>query len=112
MMPPAPNLTRTVVRLRNKIERTDDALMALLVRRVELARQVGRAKERAGLPMLDPAREARVVRWAAARARELGIPQESVRALFWGIIAMCRNEQVRETRAPARRATRRTSPNA
>lgn len=108
MITTAANVSRTVARLRNKIERTDDALMALLVRRVGLARQIGRAKERAGLPVLDTAREARVVRWAAARARDLGIPQESVRALFWGIIAMCRSEQVRHLSSASGKSSRKS----
>lgn len=104
-MPPISKSAQAVARLRARIERTDDGLMSLLVRRVDLARQVGRAKGKAGMPLLDHAREARVVRWAAARARELGMPQESVRALYWGIIAMCRNEQLDGSRAVPRRGT-------
>lgn len=79
--------------LRRRVERTDDALLTLLVRRTRLARQIGRAKARSGLPILDPAREAKVVRRAAARARELGLPVEDVRVLFWQVIALCRAEQ-------------------
>jgi chorismate mutase len=81
--------------LRKRVERTDDAILALLVERAALARRIGAAKEASGRPVLDPAREARVVRRAAARARELGLPPEPVRALFWDIIAMCRAEQLR-----------------
>jgi chorismate mutase len=84
--------------LRSKIEGTDDAILGLIVKRAELARKIGAAKKRAGLPVLDPAREAQVVRRAAARARELGMPGEGVRVLFWQIIALCRAEQL-----PARR---------
>jgi chorismate mutase/prephenate dehydratase len=80
--------------LRARIERADDAMLALLVRRARLARQIGVAKQRAGLPVLDPAREAAVVRRAAARARELGLPAEEVRTLFWQVIALCRAEQL------------------
>ena len=100
---------QSIARLRERIERTDDALLSLLLRRATLARQVGRAKERAGLPLLDPVREARVVRRAGARARELGMPPEAVRALFWGIIAMCRSEQVRDPQAVASRTSRPTA---
>jgi chorismate mutase/prephenate dehydratase len=91
--------------LRGRIERADDALLALLVRRARLARQVGVAKQRAGLPVLDPAREAAVVRRAAARARKLGLPAEEVRRLFWQVIALCRAEQL--PRSAATRGARR-----
>jgi chorismate mutase len=80
--------------LRAKIEGTDDAILGLIVKRAELARKIGAAKKRAGLPVLDPAREAQVVRRAASRARELGMPNEEVRTLFWQIIALCRAEQL------------------
>jgi hypothetical protein len=30
----------------------------------------------------------------AAQARELGMPGEEVRSLYWSIIALCRSEQV------------------
>lgn len=80
--------------LRVRIEKTDDLLLALLQRRMRLARAIGAAKLEAGLPVLDPAREARVVRRVATRARELGMPSEEVRSLFWNIIALCRSEQI------------------
>ena len=92
--------------LRARIERTDDALLVLLQRRMRLARAIGGAKLEAGLPVLDPAREARVVRRAATRARELGMPSEEVRSLFWSIIALCRSEQLLARRAPAGEARR------
>lgn len=81
-------------RLRLKVEKTDDAILALLSRRMRLAREIGAAKEAASLPVLDPAREAKVVRRTAARARELGMPAEEVRSLFWGIISLCRTQQI------------------
>lgn len=81
-------------RLRAKVEQTDDAILALLSRRMKLAREIGEAKEAAQLPVLDPAREAKVVRRTAARARALGMPAEEVRSLFWGIISLCRTQQI------------------
>ncbi len=92
--------------LRARIEKTDDVLLALLQRRMKLARAVGKAKLAAGLPVLDPAREARVVRRVATRARELGMPAEEVRSLFWSIIALCRSEQITSRVASARRTAR------
>lgn len=80
--------------LRARIEKTDDAILGLLKQRMGLARAIGVTKAASGLPVLDPAREARVVRRAAARAGELGMPAEEVRSLFWSIIALCRSEQM------------------
>lgn len=94
--------TPAIDSLRIRIEKTDDLLLALLQRRMRLARVIGNAKHAAGLPVLDPAREARVVRRVAVRARELGMPAEEVRSLFWNIIALCRSEQInaRTARSP------------
>ncbi len=97
--------TGALRRARAQIEKTDDAILALIVKRVGLARRIGHAKAAAGLPILDPSREAAVVRRAAAQARVLRLPVEDVRALFWAIIAMCRGEQAAHPRS-ARRTPR------
>ena len=81
-------------RLRRQIEGTDDALLGLIAQRVRLAREIGQHKHRARMPVLDPAREARVVRRIATQARELGLPGEEIRSIFWSIIALCRSEQI------------------
>jgi chorismate mutase len=83
-----------LARLRRQIEVTDDAILALIAERMRLARAIGDVKRRAGMPVLDPLREARVIRRMAAQARELGMPGEEVRSLYWSIIALCRSEQV------------------
>ena len=92
----------TLERLRARIEKMDDAMLALLKKRMRLARTIGAEKAAAGMPVLDMAREARGVRRAAARARELGMPAEEVRSLFWNIIALCRSEQIQARRAAGR----------
>ena len=88
--------------LRGRIEKTDDTILGLLKKRMGLARMIGVTKAAAGLPVLDPAREARVVRRAAARARALQMPAEEVRSLFWSIIALCRSEQIQARITAAR----------
>lgn len=89
--------------LREEVEATDDRILALIRKRMDLARAIGAAKDAAGLPVLDPVREARVVRRVATQARALAMPAEEVRSLFWGIIALCRSEQVTARRgAPGR----------
>lgn len=85
-----------LARLRVAIEEVDRALIRLLARRLELAREVGVVKRAAGRPALDPAREAAVVRRASEMAREEGAPEEGVRYLFWQIIGMSRRVQLIE----------------
>jgi chorismate mutase len=45
------------------------------------------------MPVLDPGREAQVVRGAVERARELGLDEEMTRDIFWRIIAAARSAQ-------------------
>jgi chorismate mutase len=82
---------------RIEIERVDQAIVALLQQRVRLAREVGRLKSGAGLALFDPAREAAVVRRAAAQARDDGISEDGIRQIFWQVIGLCRRAQVGES---------------
>lgn len=79
--------------VRAEIVAVDDALVELLARRLSLAREIGSIKRQLGLPVMDPAREAEVVRRAAAFARERGVDPELVRAVLWRIIDQARTEQ-------------------
>ena len=60
-------------RLRGEIERIDREMIRLIRERVELAREVGKTKRQHDLPILDPAREAAIVRRAGELAREAGL---------------------------------------
>jgi chorismate mutase len=82
-----------LARVRGEIERIDRELVALVSRRVRLARAVGVAKRAASLPILDPAREAAVVRRSGALAREAGLDDEAVRGIFWHLIGLSRRAQ-------------------
>lgn len=79
--------------LRLEIEAVDVRLVELIAQRVLLARQVGLLKRGAGLPTLDPAREANVVRHASALARDAGLAAEEMREIFWHVIGLCRRAQ-------------------
>jgi chorismate mutase len=83
--------------LRARIVQLDDELIRLVGHRRELVLEVGKVKERLGLPVLDPPQEARVVRRAAERARELGVDQELVRDVIWRIISAARQAQENRT---------------
>ncbi len=78
---------------RTAIEQLDRQLVSLLARRVVLGRLTAQFKRVAGLPLLDPAREAEVIRRAVGAAREDGLPTEPVREIFWHIVGMSRRAQ-------------------
>ena len=79
--------------LRRRILEVDELLVGLVGERRELVLKVGRLKAQMGLPVLDPSREAAVVRRAAELAREKGVDEEMTRDIIWRIIASARAEQ-------------------
>jgi chorismate mutase len=83
-----------LLRLRDEIERIDRALVKLIAERVELARSIGFQKRTAGLPTLDPAREAAIIRRSSTLAREAGLGEEDVREIFWHLVGLCRRAQL------------------
>jgi chorismate mutase len=83
----------TLAALRAEIERMDRALVDLVAARVRVAREAGEVKRGAGLPVLDPAREAAVVRRAGTMARDAGLDAEDVRGVFWQVIELSRRAQ-------------------
>jgi chorismate mutase len=87
----------TLEQLRRDIEEVDLRLVELIAQRVRLARQVGQLKRAAGLPTLDPAREASVVRRASTLAREAGLMPEEMREIYWHVIGLCRRAQSERT---------------
>ena len=92
--------TADLDRLRAEIERVDRALLGLIGERVGAATRVAAAKRAAGLPTLDPAQEAAVIRRAAALARDAGLPEEDVRDLFWRIVGLTRRAEQEASPAP------------
>lgn len=82
--------------LRGEIEHIDRDLIRLIAERVTLGRRVGLAKRDAGLPVLDPKREAAVVRRAGILAREANLEDEDVRYIFWHLIGLSRRAQLEE----------------
>ena len=84
--------------LRVQIRAVDRELIALIGRRRDLVIEIGAAKETLGLPILDPAQEAKVVRRAAELARELEVDEELTRDVIWRIIASARDAQEGRTR--------------
>jgi chorismate mutase len=75
------------------IDRIDRELVILISHRVRLARRIGEEKRAASAMVIDPAREAAVVRRAGELARAAGIDDEGVRQIFWQLIALSREVQ-------------------
>ena len=91
--PPEDAGEERLAELRALLEEVDDELIRLVGRRRDLVLEVGAVKEGLGRPVLDPTREARVVRRAAERARALGVDEELVRDVIWRIMASARDAQ-------------------
>ena len=87
-----------LAKLREEIETLDRSLVELIATRVRLARDVGDAKAKAGLPTLDHVREAAVVRRAVTLAREAGLTcDDEIRQIFWQLIGLSRRAQADPT---------------
>jgi len=81
---------------REEIEQLDRELVALVARRVAIARRVGTLKHRLGMTTLDPEREASVVRRAAELARDAALDVEELRHLFWCVVGLSRRAQMEQ----------------
>jgi chorismate mutase len=82
-----------LARCRDEIERIDRQLIVLLAQRLALGKRTGELKRTAGLPILDPTREAAVIRRVTEAARDAGLPSEPIREMFWQIVGMSRRAQ-------------------
>ena len=79
--------------LRKEIERIDRAVVGLVRERVRVARLVLRAKQAAGLPVVDTAQEATVIERAASLARAAGLPPEDIGAVFTRVVEITRRAE-------------------
>lgn len=96
-MTPAVKQSPALAALRDELGALDAEFVELLARRVDVARRIGAEKRATGLATLDTRREAQVVAAVARHARRAGLPEESVRDIFWPVVAMCRRAQQDET---------------
>jgi chorismate mutase len=83
-----------LARVRAEIEDVDRRIVALIAERVE--RRVGPLKQALGMPILDPPREAAIVRRAGELARDAGLHDEDVRYVFWHLVGLSRRVQLEE----------------
>ena len=80
-----------IEQLRDKIDRVDSRIIALLEERVDLAKKIGEAKRKHGLPISDPKREQEVLIKVSERTDKLN--KGFVKKLFEGIIEYCRENE-------------------
>ena len=85
--------TAELARCREEIENIDNQIVSLLARRLTLGKRTGELKRVAGLPILDPTREAAVIRRVTSVARDAELPTEPIREIFWQIVGMSRRVQ-------------------
>ncbi len=71
---------------RREVDRIDREILALLGRRLEVARLIGEAKQRAGAPVYAPQREEQLLRSLTEAAPS--IPASGVRAVFREVISL------------------------
>jgi chorismate mutase/prephenate dehydrogenase len=82
-------------RLRRRIRNLDAALLSLVAERMELAREVGRAKRDLRIPLRDFEVEKRVLERAAGSAGDLGLAPELARAVMRHLIEeACRLQEI------------------
>lgn len=77
--------------LRTEIDRVDDSILALLTRRMEIARQIGALKRQHGLSVVQPHRYNSLMERYAANAADMGLSADFVRK----ILATIHEESVR-----------------
>jgi prephenate dehydrogenase len=78
---------------REMIDDLDRELVSLLARRAELSRRAGRAKAALGAPVLDPAREASLMKARGTWAAEAGLDPDAVLEVFQAVLRGSRKAQ-------------------
>lgn len=82
--------------LRSKIDRLDNEILSLIVKRTEVCRNVGKIKLRVGRPVFDPDREKEVIEDRINFSRTLGIDDEFVRKIMILMMDYSKRVQVLE----------------
>jgi len=75
--------------LRKKIDALDDQILKLLIRRVQVCRDIGLAKKSQGLPIHDSQREQEVYQKLKVKAAGLGFNALQIEAIYREIVNMC-----------------------
>jgi prephenate dehydrogenase len=90
---PDAELSAALARVRGEIEAVDREIVMLIARRADLAREAGRVKRAAGLPVVDPAREHEVLERVHELAHAAGLPYTELVDLMRRVIDVSRRAQ-------------------
>lgn len=80
---------------RSELDRVDEELIQLLRRRLELGLRAASIKKEAGLPILDPERETKVIAQAMEWAREAGLSEDEVADIFKRLVSLSGRAQLK-----------------
>ncbi len=75
--------------IRDGIDKIDNQIFDLIVERVDLAREVVKAKSALGKPIYDAEREKVVIGKQVEKAEKLGLPTEFVADIYKALIRGC-----------------------
>jgi len=87
--------TSKLEKLRKRIDQLDDKIIDLLVKRYELASDIGKAKQEDGAPVKDSDREVQVLERVRRRARR-PLPKDAAERIYKAVLKESRGIQVRK----------------
>ncbi len=87
----APAADPLLLELRDKISGTDRAIVELVNRRLELAKEIKRHKASQGIAFLDPAREEWMVQYVT-RTNRGPLSRDGLRAFYAELLALTKQE--------------------
>ena len=82
--------------LRERINGVDRELMGLISTRIQIALEIGKLKNKAGIPVRDEAREEEVIKQWESFASELGIDPALIRPIVEALIQASRLSQEKQ----------------
>ena len=89
-------MKRRILEIRKRIDRLDDELLELLLRRLKLGQEIGRVKLELGLPTTDVKREEEIIERVINLA-EGRIAREDIEIIFSAIMETTRRTQELQT---------------
>jgi chorismate mutase/prephenate dehydratase len=85
-------------RIRKRIDEVDQEILSALSERASLAKQIGDYKKKMQLPIVDVAREQRILERIVEEAGKKGLPKDKTGKVYREIINLCRSVQMTETK--------------
>lgn len=95
MSEPRPTISPALEECRGELDELDEQLIRLIKRRLELGLRAASIKREAGLPILDPDREAKVVAQAMEWAREAGLSEDEVADILKRLVSLSGRAQLK-----------------